>query len=303
MLPAALTRNGRWFPGTGLSVRRLDDQNREYDLESQLAITYSGLSGHVIRRWNPLAAESNNAADRCKDPYIDKDGMMMVSQSLDTWSSAMTAQTKQPGHQSSARKFFVMTPDVRGGGKGHGVRMVNEDALKYPGLVVFGKPVLQPPGFKYFTGKPLLIYDKREGRLPRDLESYSGYWLVSERMRQVLENVDAEGFAFVECGYTLADGSAGPQYYLCDIVRTLDALDEHASKVRIHIDKDFDTGEEFKIYGILSTTKLVFREEVVGAAHIFRQERLAIDTICDEALRTACKAAGLTGIQFRDFNS
>lgn len=230
---------------------------------------------------------------------------MMVSQSLDTWSSAMTAQTKQPGHQSSARKFFVMTPDVRGGGKGHGVKMVNEDALKYPGLVVFGKPALQPPGFKYFTEKPLLIYDKREGRLPRDLESYSGYWLVSERMRQVLENVDAEGFTFMECGYTLPDGSVGPRYFLCDIVRTLDALDEQASKIRVVIDKDHDTGEEFKIYSILSTTKLAFIDEIVGPAHIFRQVRLAAGggVICDAELRVACKAAGLTGIQFRDFNS
>ncbi|MBR7973347.1 DUF1629 domain-containing protein [Burkholderia vietnamiensis] len=228
---------------------------------------------------------------------------MTVSQSIGTWSSTMMTQTKQSGHQPGARKFFVMTPDVRGGGKGHGVTLENEETLKYPGLVVFGKPVLQPPGFDYFTEKPRLIYNKREGRLPRDLEAYAGYWLVSDRMRQVLEDVDAEGFAFAECDYTLPDGSAGPRYYLCDIVRTLDALDEHASTVRIHIDKDFDTGDELKIYELISTTKLVFREEIIGEAHIFRQERLAIDTVCDEVLRAACKADGLTGIQFRDFNS
>ena len=186
----------------------------------------------------------------------------------------MTTQIKHPEHQPSARKFFVMRPDVRGGGKGHGVRMENEDALKYPGYVVFVRA--PEPGFSYFTEKPRLIYNKREGRVPRDLESYGGYWLVSDRMRQFLEGVDAEGFAFAECSYALPDGSAGPQYYLCDVVRTLDALDEHASNIRIRIDKDHDTGEESKIYGILSTTKLIFRDDIVGSAHIFRQMRLAV---------------------------
>ncbi|WP_238294722.1 imm11 family protein [Caballeronia novacaledonica] len=227
---------------------------------------------------------------------------MTVFQSLDTWSDAMTTQTKPSGHRSSARKFFVMGDDVRGGGKGHGVRMENEDALKYPGFIVFVRA--PQPGFSYFTEKPRLIYDKRAGRMPRDLESYAGYWLVSERMRQVLEDVDAEGFAFAECSFILPDGSTGPQYYLCDIVRTLDALDENASKVLVQIDKDHDTGEEFRIYCIISTTKLVFREDIVGSSYIFRQVRLATGggVICDAALRAACKAAGLTGIQFEDFN-
>lgn len=217
----------------------------------------------------------------------------------------MTTQTKQPGHQPGARKFFVMQSDDRGGGKGHGVKLVNEDALKYPGLIVFGKPVLQSPGFEYFTEKPRLIHDKQEGRLPRDLESYGGYWLVSDRMRQVLESVDAAAFAFVECDYALSDGSIGPRYYLCDIVRVLDALDEQASTLRVRFEKDYDTGEDVKIRSLLGPVKLVFNDEIVGSAHVFKQVCLSIGAgaICDEILRQACKDAGLSGIQFQDFNS
>nr|WP_282966329.1 DUF1629 domain-containing protein [Burkholderia vietnamiensis] len=195
-----------------------------------------------------------------------------------------------------------MRSDVRGGGTGHGVKMVNEDSLKYPGYVTFVKA--PQPGFGYFTEKPQFIYGKHEGHLPRDLESYGGYWLVSDKMRKVLEDVDAEGFAFAECAYTLPDGSAGPRYFLCDIVRTLDALDEQASTLRIRFEKDHDTGEDINIRGLLSNSKLVFDEEIVGSAHIFNQVCLATGTgaICDAGLRQACQAAGLSGIQFQDFN-
>ncbi|WP_080405836.1 imm11 family protein [Burkholderia ubonensis] len=227
---------------------------------------------------------------------------MTVSQSIDTWSGAMTTQTKQFGRNPGARKFFVMRPDIRGGGKGHGMKIANEESLKYPGYVTFVKA--PQPGFDYFTEKPQLIYDKHEGRLPHDLESYGGYWLVSDRMRQVLEDVDAEGFVFAECDYTLPDGSAGPRYYLCDIVRTLDALDEQASTLRVRFEKDHDTGEDVKIRSLLSNAKLVFNEEVVGSAHVFNQVCLSTGTgaICDAVLRKACKDAGLSGIQFQDFN-
>jgi hypothetical protein len=183
------------------------------------------------------------------------------------------------------------------------MKIANEDAIKYPGFVVFGKPAVHPGGFDYFTDRPQLVYDKREGRLPGDLESYAGYWLVSERMRRVLEGVDTAGFAFAPCDYVLPDGSLGPQYHLCDVVRTLDALDEQASQLRIEFVKDHDTGEEVKIRGLLSTTKLIFQDEVVGPAHIFRQVCLAAAPICDAAMRAACTEIGLTGIQFRDFNS
>jgi hypothetical protein len=214
----------------------------------------------------------------------------------------MTNDTKQPEHQPGTRKFYVMEPDIRGGGPGHGMKLANADTLKYPGFVVFGKPAIHPAGFDYFTERPQIVYDKEEGHLPRDLESYGGYWLVSDRMRRVLEEVDAEGFAFAPCDYVLPDGSLGPQYHLCDVVRTLDALDEQASKLRIKFVKDHDSGEEIKIRGLSGTTKLIFRAEVVGPAHIFRQECLSADPICDAAMRDACTEIGLTGIQFRDFN-
>ena len=53
--------------------------------------------------------------------------------------------------------------------------------------------------------------------MPRDLEEFSGIWIVSEPLKQLFEQMDAEAFAFVACDFSLADGSRGPQYYLGDV--------------------------------------------------------------------------------------
>ncbi|WP_175761904.1 imm11 family protein [Burkholderia ambifaria] len=206
----------------------------------------------------------------------------------------MTDQTKYH------RRFYEITPDIRGGGRGHGMKLLNADVLKRPGTIVFGRASYDSPGFDYFTERPKLIYKKSEGHLPRDLEPYAGYWLVSSRMHEVLNSIDPAGFEFVACDYTPSDGSKGEQYYLCDVIRTLDAVDESASTIKIEIDKNkFIDG---KYYSVKSDAKFVFRDEVVGPAHIF-WNRYSGRIFCDAALRDACIAAKLSGIQFRDFNN
>ncbi len=94
---------------------------------------------------------------------------------------------------------------------------------------------------------------------------YAFYWLVSDRTKQVLETIDPEGVVFMKCDVHFRDGEPGPTYWLCDVLRILDAVDEDASKVGINYDQK--TGQ--KGYGIIGA-KLVFKEEVVGPAHIFR---------------------------------
>lgn len=77
---------------------------------------------------------------------------------------------------------------------------------------------------------PRLVYRERQGVPPQDLEGgLSGYWLVSERLRQVMDEIDPDAFVFADTDYRFEDGSKGPTYFLCDVVRTLDALDEEAS--------------------------------------------------------------------------
>ncbi|WP_163264245.1 DUF1629 domain-containing protein [Chelativorans alearense] len=211
------------------------------------------------------------------------------------------ARQRPPSHRKPQKgKYFVFGPDIRGGGTGHGVIFENEQNLLTPPRLIV-RP--EEGGFPVLREKPRLRYVPKEGKMPRDLEGgLSGYWMVSERLKQIFERVDPKGFAFAACDFVLPDGSNGPQYYLCDVTRTLDALDEEASTVRIQIEPSGS-----KIFrALVGMTRLTFRQDIVGDAHVFVQPNLTTDPICDSALRDACKAAGLgkkdglKGIMFDD---
>ncbi|WP_157803311.1 DUF1629 domain-containing protein [Brucella pituitosa] len=202
-----------------------------------------------------------------------------------------------PKTQSSSgnRKFYEFGPDLTGGGPGHGLEFVNEEKLLTPPRII-----VQPAegGFPVLKEKPHIAYYSELGDAPRDLEGgMSGYWFISERLKEIFEKVDPDGFAFAECDYTLPDGSIGPKHYLCDVIRTLDALDEETSVM--NAPTIYPTGE--KVYDFTGKTSLQFREQIVKSAHVFRLEYLKPLTICDSLLFDACGSAPkLTGIRFRD---
>ncbi|MFW9571111.1 DUF1629 domain-containing protein [Xanthomonas euvesicatoria pv. euvesicatoria] len=173
-------------------------------------------------------------------------------------------------------------------------------------LLVPPRLILRPNegGFPTLSEKPRLIYDPSKGVMPKDLESgFSGYWLVSERLHQVFSAIDPEGFSFVECDFRMADGSEGPRFFLCDVVRVLDALDEEHSEVEIEVSDDFIDG---KFYDFTGGAKLTFRKEVTEGSHIFILKYSGDCVFCDHTMRSAVKEAGagpdgdLSGLWFRD---
>lgn len=205
-----------------------------------------------------------------------------------------TSLSPDIGKQAKPRKFYVLGPDLRGGGKGHGLVFENEKKLLTPPRLIV-RPA--DGGFPVLREKPRIVYDRKEGDPPRDIESsLSGYWFISERLKQVFESVDPDGFAFAECDYILPDGSKGPTHYLCDVVRTLDALDEEKSKVRIHLEP---SGR--KTYSLLGGASLIFEEEILGRSSVFRTP-YSLNIFCDSVLHDACKAVEpkLKGVRFRD---
>ncbi|OAX53514.1 DUF1629 domain-containing protein [Xanthomonas graminis] len=194
-----------------------------------------------------------------------------------------TKMTNQPKRGA----FFQLQPDARRGGKGHGVAFENEKVLRTPPRLIL-KP--KEGGFPPLRETPRLVYHPSEGMLPQDLEGgFSGYWLVSERLRRVMESVDADAFAFADVDYRLADGSKGPTVFQCDIVRTLDALDEDASQLNIEISDDFEAG---KYYDLTGDIGLAFRRDVLGSAHVFRLSFHG-GVFCDRAFKEAVEAAGI----------
>jgi hypothetical protein len=184
-----------------------------------------------------------------------------------------------------------MGPDfTRGGAPGYLIE--NKPTLLMGRRVLMPEPGQQ--GFPNYPEPPRVLFDKKLGRPPRDLEECSGYWLISDRLKTVLETVDPAGVAFVRCEVRLRGGEPGPTYWLCDVVRVLDAVDEMASRLRIYDEQGR------KKYSLVGGASLVFKEDVVGSAHVFRITHAKSLVICDQHLKDSCKAAGLKGIKFRD---
>jgi hypothetical protein len=144
---------------------------------------------------------------------------------------------------------------------------------------------------------PRFLFDKELGHFPRDLEQCSSFWLISDRMKTVLETVDPDGFAFLRCEVWLPDGEPGPVSWLCDVLRILDAVDEAASRAKVKYLPQYNA----KIYQLAGGASLVFREDVVGAAHLFRLAHLKPSVFCDQQIKGARKAAGLKGVSFKEF--
>lgn len=199
-----------------------------------------------------------------------------------------------------AGQYYLFAPDLESSRAFRGATFDNEKALIDPPRLI-----LRPEngGFPVLRETPRIIFDPSKGPAPRDLEGgFSGYWLVSERLHGVMEQVDPHAFAFAECEVHLPDGSLGPRYFLCDVIRELDAVDESASKLDVEVDEDFVNG---KFYSIAGGASLAFRHEVLAGSHVFLTP-FSTFVITDRAFFDAVHSAGVpenpaeSGISFID---
>lgn len=174
-------------------------------------------------------------------------------------------------------EFYVLSPDMRGGGPGHGVVLENEMSVPLPEHVSLDP---NKSGLKDLKEKPRL----RQGipnRMPNDLDSsFRSYWLISEPLKNLFEAFDSSAFAFAECDFILLDGSMAPAHYLCEVVREIDAIDLEASTVRV-LTEGYPKG---KYYSMVGGAKLAFHKDLVGSAHVFRTP-YAAKVFCDRAFR------------------
>ncbi|MEF9873998.1 MAG: DUF1629 domain-containing protein [Glutamicibacter sp.] len=204
-------------------------------------------------------------------------------------------------NEPSPGQFFLLMPDTTRGGRGHGLVFENVKALRTPPRLIL-RP--ESGGFPILAEVPRLVHAPKKGDLPEDLEGgMSGYLLISDRLKQVLAAVDPEGCEFVECDYRLADGTKGPKYFLCEVARELDALDEVSSKLNIIVSDDYPGS---KFYDLAGGASLAFRADAIGEAHIFRMPYSGGLVYCDRTLRDAVWDAGIggakvtRGLRFKD---
>ncbi|ASN00995.1 DUF1629 domain-containing protein [Xanthomonas citri pv. malvacearum] len=189
-------------------------------------------------------------------------------------------------NQPKAGEFFILEAGMINGPV-NGVVFENvKDLLSPPRLIL--RP--EGGGFPPMRETPRLVYHPSKGPRPKDLEpGFSGYWLVSDRLFQVMTSVDPNAFAFVEVDYRLADGSKGPRHLLCDVIQEIDALDEEVSKLFIDTTEDFVNG---KFYDLTGGASVTFDRERLGAAHVFKTP-YTIEVFCDRVFRDAVAAAGI----------
>lgn len=190
-------------------------------------------------------------------------------------------------NQPKPGEFFILEAGTINGPV-NGVMFENIDRLlSLPRLIL--KP--EGGGFPPLRETPRLVYNPSKGPLPKDLEpGFSGYWLVSERLHQVMVSVDPNAFAFAEVDYRLADGSKGPRHLLCDVVQEIDALNEDASKLFIDTTEDFVNG---KFYDLTGGASVTFDRERLGSAHVFRTPYTGA-VFCESVFKDAAAAAGIT---------
>ena len=121
---------------------------------------------------------------------------------------------------------------------------------------------------------------------------FGDYWLVSDRLKVLFEALDASAFAFQSCDVLTSRGSAGPTYWLCDVVRVLEAFDEQTSQ-RLRQNR-------LKFPSLRTARLLYFDAVAIGKAHIFRNPYWIPDIFCDQFVKDACKRAGIKGLRFVD---
>lgn len=187
--------------------------------------------------------------------------------------------------------FYTLDPDARSSAPKSNLVLENKDALlTLPSCIIRPREGGIPP----LAETPRLVHGPGRNRMPHDLAgSFSGYWLVSERLKNVFESIDPDAFAFAACDYVLPDGSKGPQFYLCDVVRSVAALERDKSNFRIKIARDHDANKDVEIISFSGGANLSFDQRAVAGAHVFRMAEKPSVIICDRVMYDATRKAGI----------
>ena len=200
-------------------------------------------------------------------------------------------------------QYYEFSNDYTRGGP-PGWELLNYDHLQADGGKLNAKVgwpdgYLVLPRFPYrvpdYVEPPRFVIDKKLGRPPRDIECIDGFFFVSAGMKQVFESLDPDACEFRRCETILKDGEPGPETWLCSIIRVfVGAVDVEASEYLIA----YTSPSGGPTFAQNPKTKLHFKPDMIGQAHLFRIGEIGSTVFCDQALKEACKAAGVKGAYF-----
>lgn len=139
-------------------------------------------------------------------------------------------------------------------------------------------------GLPTFAERPVFVFDRAIKSMP-PFEIYEGRrdtLLVNERAKARLESVDPSAFAFAEVETRLSTGEMGPQYWICDAIRALDAFDVEASE---GAQVTHFSPRRFMISPYRENN--VFKRSAIGGGHFFRLLHSPRGIYCDASARAA----------------
>jgi hypothetical protein len=174
------------------------------------------------------------------------------------------------------------------------MRDVEPGPIRHPA----GQPYPEGTGFPSDFSPPQMIFPQRpsawssDQALPiADISESGGerFWVVSNQLRQIFLDMDPDAFKFHPLSILVGPEREiyeGPPYWLCEVVRYLDALDLEKTK---HTVKDHGVGGIITYPNVWST--IYFKRSAVQSNHIFRLMFDPNKIYCSLAMRNAMVSA------------
>jgi hypothetical protein len=206
----------------------------------------------------------------------------------------VTSLPQKPPVEARAPKFFLINMKVSV--KPKGIELLNgPDVFQGSPYRTFSPPGPLIRGFRDYPVRPVFRISRTLGRLPHDIEFDGAFWFVTDRAKDVLTGISEPDFAFLKVDTVGDSGEKLGEFWLCDVVTMLDAVDAERSTVTTKLNDMALTYHE-----IIAGGSLKFNQSVVGPHHAFRLTTNFATIVCDEKFRLAIKAASLTGLSFKD---
>ncbi len=206
----------------------------------------------------------------------------------------MGPNAERKSSRRKAAKFYILRDPPREWPSGREF-LNQEEVCRGSGSPILSAPSPFQRGFRDYAVRPRFRVGKRLGIKPYDVERYSEYWLVSDRAKQLFDEIHASDFTYLAVDTEFDPGSEPTTYWLCDIVTVLDAVDEARSAVQSRIADDGS-----KVHQMVGYASVAFDENLVGRHCVFRMKTNWPTLIGSESFKIAFKQAGLTGISFKE---
>lgn len=158
-----------------------------------------------------------------------------------------------------------------------------------------GRTIESSHGLPKLLARPRVFVARRNK--PLDIYGFHKRRLVSNRAKQLLCEIDPDGFDFAECDTVTRGGRAIEPYWLMDVARLAPPFDESRSVFERRANPDWITGEVHVDIGDLHDIHMA--PDLPADHHVFLLPQHSLHMVFDEVLADAWRARGFLGADFQ----